>query len=351
MRIVKGAAVVFFMSCLFMVAINVSLMAGVVDYKGKVKSVDHEAKKITITTDAGQDITLNVDDKTKVTIIDIDGAQTKADIGSILSIGKDGADKADSAEITADDSTMLASKINATTTRRMTLTKEEIASRTKAINEGNKKVADTLKLKVENPGVIKGSVRVMARTSEDALVYIENINANNFTPTPKQFVPSGEANVLTKGKGSASEYPLMDQVNITFTPHVLPIIKGSVVDFPNSDTVRHNVFSPDPIPGTSEKINLGIYDIGVIKTLSMKESGELSLLCNVHAEMSGYIVAVDNPYFVLTDRKGEFIIENVPPGKYTLKTWHERFKPVTAEVTVEPGQTAEVKLPTMKEKK
>ena len=65
----------------------------------------------------------------------------------------------------------------------------------------------------------------------------------------------------------------------------------------------------------------------------------------------GYIVLLNNPYFALTNRSGQFIIENVPPGRYTLKTWHEKFKPVTNEVVVKTGETSEIRLPTMKKKR
>ncbi|MGR3318244.1 MAG: carboxypeptidase regulatory-like domain-containing protein [Candidatus Anammoxibacter sp.] len=351
MKLVKGIGVIAAVFCLVMVSVSFNVNAAVAEFSGKVKSVDTVAKTITITTDAGEDKTFTTDDKTKVTIIDVDGAKTKADAGSILSVAKDGADKADSVVIKADDAKMLAKKITATTTRRMTLTKEEIKKRTAILIAGNIDIADQVKLKTDASGTIKGSVRVMARTSADTIIYIQEINGNNFTPVAKQLVPEGAENVKVKVAGSAAEYPMMDQVNIAFTPHVLPVLKGSVVDFPNSDTVRHNVFGPDPIPGTDEKINLGTYDVGTIKTVNLYNTGELSLLCNVHAEMSGFIVAIGNPYFTLTDRKGAFTIENVPAGTYKLTTWHERFKPVIGEVTVVAGETAEVKLPTMKQKR
>ncbi len=67
--------------------------------------------------------------------------------------------------------------------------------------------------------------------------------------------------------------------------------------------------------------------------------------------MSGFIVSLDNPYFTVTDRKGNFTIENVPPGTYTLKTWHEGYKGVSQEVTVGAGKVVELKLPSMKRKK
>lgn len=343
MKLFKSLGVIVAVFCFYMV----SAYAG--EFSGKIKSSDTEAHTITITTDGG-DKTFSVSKDTKVTIIDIDGAKTKADIGSVLTVDRDGADKADTAVLTDDDK-MGAKDINVTTTRRMTLTKEEIAVRTEKLIAGNYDIVNQAKLKADNTGTIKGSVRVMARTSEDVIVSIQEIGGNNFIPVAKTQVADGTDNVKTKVKGSSAEFPMMDQVNITFTPHVLPILKGSVVDFPNSDTVRHNVFSPEAIPGTAEKINLGTYDIGTIKTVNLSTEGELGLLCNVHAEMSGYIVAIPNPYFGLTDRKGEFTIENVPAGTYKLTTWHERFKPVEAEVTVVAGGTADVKLPTMKQKK
>ena len=67
--------------------------------------------------------------------------------------------------------------------------------------------------------------------------------------------------------------------------------------------------------------------------------------------MPGFILSLDNPYFTVTDRKGNFTIENVPPGTYTLKTWHEGYKSVSHEVTVGAGKVTEAKLPSMKKKK
>jgi hypothetical protein len=119
------------------------------------------------------------------------------------------------------------------------------------------------------------------------------------------------------------------------------------VEFPNTDTVRHNVYSPVPIPGTQIMLSLGTYDPEVIKTIRLDKAGEIPLRCNVHQEMSAFIVVLGNPYFTLTNKKGEFIIDNVPPGKYVLKTWHEKFRPVRIEVTVAPNQTVEVELPTI----
>ncbi|MFQ5965644.1 MAG: carboxypeptidase regulatory-like domain-containing protein [Candidatus Scalinduaceae bacterium] len=211
---------------------------------------------------------------------------------------------------------------------------------------------------VENPGIIVGKITVTnaysgisERHSANIIIYIENMNGNNYKPVQKRHVKLTEHIAFTKEKGIPSEPPIMDQWNVEFIPHILPVLKGSIVDFPNTDTVRHNVYSPVPLPGTKRILSLGTYNPEVIKTVRLNKSGEIPLRCNVHQEMSAVIVVLDNPYFTLTNKKGEFMIDNVPPGKYTLKTWHEKYKPVSMKVTVEPNQTIEVELPTISEKR
>ncbi len=135
------------------------------------------------------------------------------------------------------------------------------------------------------------------------------------------------------------KHPVMDQKNLIFIPHILPIQKGTTVDFPNSDQVRHNVFSPR---GEVTQFNLGTYAAGVTKSVTFDKVGEILLLCNVHAEMSAYIVVLPSPFFTTTDRDGTFSIEGIPPGPYTLKTWHEKRRPVSQEVEIPTGGTAEV---------
>ena len=65
-------------------------------------------------------------------------------------------------------------------------------------------------------------------------------------------------------------------------------------------------------------------------------------MCNVHAEMSAYVLVLENPYFSVTGKDGVFKIENVPPGTYKVSAWHEKLRTVTQDVTVEAGKTANV---------
>jgi plastocyanin len=161
-------------------------------------------------------------------------------------------------------------------------------------------------------GAIKGKVKVRGlRNPKDVLVYIDKMEGE-FNP-PK-------------------EHAAMDQIKMVFTPHILPIVAGTTVDFLNSDDVLHNVFTPDKC---AEKFNLGTWGKGEIRSFTYKEVDCMSVvLCNVHPEMEAWIVVLQNPYYYKTDKDGVFTIENVPAGKYTLKVWHKKAKGPSQEVTV-----------------
>ena len=318
-------------------------------YSGKVKNTDIDSNILTIKTES-KDITFNVSDKSAVNIIDIEGEKTVADIGSLLSIDKSGLHEADTAKVVS-DSKMFAKKIEATTKRKLRLSKDVVKKKLDEINLGNKLVSENLKLQIENPGTIVGTVTVKTVSPKDTIVYIENINDNKFVAAPKKFVKDSDKLVTRKEKGVEAEFPLMVHIIMQFKPHILPVLNGSIVDMPNMDTVRHNAFTAEPLPDTKEKIFLGTYDVGVSKTIKIDNPGEVPLLCNMHKEMSGYVVSLENPYFALTDKNGSFVIDNVPPGKYVLKTWHKLFKPVIANITVDAGETTKINLPDIKKRR
>jgi len=133
--------------------------------------------------------------------------------------------------------------------------------------------------------------------------------------------------------------PVMDQINLTYTPHVLPVLVGATIDFPNSDETRHNVYTAK---SSVCQFNLGIYDAGVVKHVKCDTPGVIMLLCNVHAEMRGFIIVSPTPYFDTTDEAGEFVIEGVPPGTYRLTFEHERLEAKELEVTVRAGAESHV---------
>lgn len=131
---------------------------------------------------------------------------------------------------------------------------------------------------------------------------------------------------------------VMDQKNLRFVPHVLAIQRGTTVQFPNNDPLSHNVFSISP----AKRFNLGMYPQGESRSLKFDEAGVVEVLCNVHLEMSGFIVVLKNPYFAKTDAQGRFRISGIPAGKHRIRCWHESLPAEEREVEVPAKGTVEV---------
>jgi plastocyanin len=176
-------------------------------------------------------------------------------------------------------------------------------------------------------GIIKGTVDTPYVKRYEALVYVDRVEGKTFPP-PREKVS-------------------MSQKNLVFKPHVLPVVKGTTVDFTNDDTTIHNVFAP---PGSAKTFNLGTYGVGVTKTVTFDTLGEVPLLCSVHAEMAGFILVLQNPYFALTDKAGNFEIKGVPPGSYKLKVWNEKLQDASQNVTVVAGKSTSVKFSGLKKR-
>ena len=123
----------------------------------------------------------------------------------------------------------------------------------------------------------------------------------------------------------------MDQKALAFLPPVLPVVRGTVVEFTNSDDVQHNVFSPSELSG---KFNLGTSGPGARHTVTLDQPGDVLVLCNIHMEMEAHILVLDGPYFATVTEAGRYQIPNVPPGTYTLKLWQSRWLPLAEKVDV-----------------
>ncbi|MFY9549567.1 MAG: carboxypeptidase regulatory-like domain-containing protein [Thermoanaerobaculia bacterium] len=149
------------------------------------------------------------------------------------------------------------------------------------------------------------------RDCGDAVVYVATIAGKSF-PTPK-------------------EHAKVDQKNLVFVPHVLPILVGTTVDFLNSDAVLHNVFTPD---ACADKFNLGTWAQGETKSYTFKKECGAVLLCKVHPEMEAYVVAVPTPYYAMAQADGSYRIADLPDGSYTVKVWHPKVKAAGKPVTV-----------------
>ncbi len=158
---------------------------------------------------------------------------------------------------------------------------------------------------------ISGKVSGVAGQS---VVYVEAIAGKTF-PAPAQ-------------------HPVVDQKSLVFQPHVTVVQAGTNVEFLNSDSVAHNVFWTSI--GGNKKLghNLGTWPKGEKRSFKFDTPGAVPVLCNVHPEMSAYIVIVPTPYFATSDQTGNYKIEDVPDGSYTVTAWHEgaknQSKPVAA---------------------
>ena len=184
-------------------------------------------------------------------------------------------------------------------------------------------------------GEISGTVKVKGlRTPANVLVYLAKAPPISIDLSNTKFV--------------------MDQKNLEFMPHILPVPVGSAVHFPNNDKVDHNVFSMS----RTKKFNLGSYKPGESKTVVFDKPGIVEMRCDVHAEMAAYILVLKNPHFAVTDKKGRFKIpdsaylnqvgltgaNNPPAGKYFIKTWHEKLKTKKMAVVVPENGEIDIQL-------
>jgi plastocyanin len=122
----------------------------------------------------------------------------------------------------------------------------------------------------------------------------------------------------------------LDQRNEAFVPHVLAIVAGTTVDFPNNDKTYHNVFSLSP----TKRFDLGRYAVGRSKSVRFDRPGIVRVFCDIHSHMSAFILVFAHRYFTVTDDEGRYRLENVPPGTYTVVAWNESAATETRRVVV-----------------
>jgi plastocyanin len=170
-------------------------------------------------------------------------------------------------------------------------------------------------------GTISGKVGAGKGTS---VVYVDAIAGKTFPAPAKHYV--------------------MDQKQLLFVPHILVVQVGTTVEFLNSDKVAHNIFWPAISGNKKLTHNMGTWPSGQKRDFKFDNPGVAPLLCNVHPEMSGFIVVSPTPYFAETDAEGSFKIADVPDGSYTVTAWHEGTKPQSKPVTVSGAATLDFAL-------
>ena len=128
--------------------------------------------------------------------------------------------------------------------------------------------------------------------------------------------------------------PVISQKALRFVPHVMAVPVGASVDFLNGDNVQHNIFWPAISGNKKLAHSLGTWPKGQTRAFQFTTPGIVPLLCNVHPEMSAYIIVTPTPYLAETDDNGSFEISDVPDGSYTVTAWHEGYKTQSKPVTV-----------------
>lgn len=156
-----------------------------------------------------------------------------------------------------------------------------------------------------------------------------------FADAPAQLAPR------SLGGGVAGARPKrasIAQREEQFIPHVVAVTVGSSVDFPNDDSIFHNVFSLSR-PAT---FDLGRYPSGASRARTFQKPGIVKVYCQIHSHMSAVVRVFDHGWFTIPAENGTFAIDAVPPGSYTLVAWHERIGERRDRVTIRAGATTEV---------
>jgi hypothetical protein len=124
----------------------------------------------------------------------------------------------------------------------------------------------------------------------------------------------------------------------TLRPRILVVPVGTTVEFPNQDSLFHNVFSVSP----ARPFDLGRYGRGKSKRVTFDKPGLVNVYCNLHPNMASYILVVPNRAFARPDSSGRFALPALPKGRYAVNVWHPDFPTVRREVTVTGGESSEL---------
>lgn len=157
-------------------------------------------------------------------------------------------------------------------------------------------------------------------------------------------VGATDAIVYLQGDGLAAKapaakdgaaLPVLDQRDITFAPHVLPVTAGNKVEIRNSDNIMHNIHTRSEKNPSFNRAQMRHRSFEVV----FQSPEIVRVNCDVHSQMSGFIAVVPNSFFAKAEKNGTYTIAGVPPGQYELVGWHEKYGTVTTKVQVAAGKT------------
>lgn len=175
----------------------------------------------------------------------------------------------------------------------------------------------------QGTAVVSGQVTILERpgeTTEDlgnVVVYLE---------------PASASARVRSGSPPSSSSPTNTVIALQsrqFSPRVRVVMEGSKVEFPNQDPFSHNVFSK-----TNGGFDTGVYGRGKVRDQTFEEPGVYPLYCNVHPRMTAFVITLKTPYYAQAGADGRFVVDQLPPGRYTMHVWHDRTSELVRDVTV-----------------
>jgi plastocyanin len=137
---------------------------------------------------------------------------------------------------------------------------------------------------------------------------------------------------------SGSVKAAMEQQNRRFSPDLVTVPAGSAVSFPNFDPIFHNVFSLSK----PKSFDLGNYPKGQAREVTFPKPGIVFVYCHLHPNMMGTVVVTPNQWAARVDASGQFVLADVPPGKYTVTAWHKTGGTFHKTIEVTNGPVPEV---------
>ncbi len=165
-------------------------------------------------------------------------------------------------------------------------------------------------------GTITGSISGFGKKHEEFVVFVDGVYAR-----PKRSTGHG-----------------IGQRHMKFVPDFIIITNGDSISFPNGDAVTHNVFSFS----RAKKFDLGLYNPGENKTVAFPQPGFIDVFCSIHENMHATVVVVPSSHYVVPDRRGDFVLSGVRPGKHELVVWRKGREVARKRLKVAAGKNARV---------
>lgn len=207
-----------------------------------------------------------------------------------------------------------------------------------------------------NTGTIKGHVRLtgklpgnpIVRMGVDPMCAQMNTGKRVIQEYVAAAIDGSLANVFVRLQGNIPQTPpplqpvMIDQHGCMYAPRVIGVRVGQTLQIKNSDPIMHNVHG---YSGKNNSFNEGQSHAGLVYQFKPKsEEVMLHLECDIHKWMTAYVGVVTNPYFAVTSTSGNFEIDKVPPGTYTVQAWQEKYGFVTKSIVVKAGASTDVDL-------